>query len=70
MAFLTQTRPNAALSERLHAFTSALSERYAQYRLYRRTLDELEALSTRELADLGLHKSALKSVAYEAAYKA
>ena len=43
--------------------------RITRYRLYRKTLIELSELTTRELADLGLHRSMLKRVAYEAAYK-
>ncbi|MFN3937620.1 MAG: DUF1127 domain-containing protein [Gemmobacter sp.] len=37
-------------------------------RVYRRTLAELNALTTRELADLGLTRSMLTRVALEAAY--
>lgn len=70
MAFLTQTRPSASLAERFNAVYSDLSERFARYRVYRRTLDELYTLSDRELNDLGLNRSMLKRVAYEAAYKA
>ncbi|MCG7625264.1 DUF1127 domain-containing protein [Epibacterium sp. Ofav1-8] len=46
----------------------ALREKVAQYRVYRQTLTELNALSGRELADLGLNRSMLKRVALEAAY--
>ncbi|MCG7630406.1 DUF1127 domain-containing protein [Epibacterium sp. MM17-32] len=47
----------------------ALREKIAQYRVYRQTLTELNALSGRELADLGLNRSMLKRVALEAAYE-
>ncbi len=70
MAFLTQTRPNAALTERATALFSDVAERFARYRVYRHTLNELRSMSKRELDDLGLNPSILKSVAYEAAYKA
>jgi len=43
-------------------------EKFVQYRLYRETLNELSALSGRELADLGLNRSMLKHIALEAAY--
>lgn len=46
----------------------ALKTRWSQYRVYRRTFDELSALTDRELADLGLHRAQLNGVAYEAAY--
>ena len=42
--------------------------RFAQYRVYRETLNELNALSARDLADLGLNRSLVKRTAYEAAY--
>ncbi|KUP91700.1 DUF1127 domain-containing protein [Tritonibacter horizontis] len=42
--------------------------RFAQYRVYRETLNELNALSGRELADLGLNRSMLKRAALDAAY--
>lgn len=38
------------------------------YRLYRRTLVELEALNARELADLGLSPFDIRQVAYESVY--
>lgn len=40
----------------------------AQYRAYRTTLNELEALSSRELADLGLARANIRDVARSAAY--
>lgn len=40
----------------------------ADYRLYRRTLDELENLSDRELNDLGLSRSVLGDIARQAVY--
>lgn len=49
---------------------SVLREKWAQYKVYRRTLNELNSLSGRELADLGLNHSMLQSVAYETAYGA
>lgn len=36
---------------------------YKKWRTYRRTVDELSALSTRELNDLGISRSDIKSVA-------
>jgi len=41
----------------------------AQYRMYRTTLAELRNLSARELNDLGLNATTIRSVAFEAAYK-
>lgn len=47
-----------------------LKTRFQNYRMYRNTLNELSALSDRELADLGLHRSILNRVAFQAAYEA
>jgi len=40
----------------------------AKRALFRKTFAELDALSNRDLADLGMHRSTIKSVAYQAAY--
>jgi len=45
-----------------------LSKAIEDYRLYRQTLDELEALNDRELADLGLSRHVLRDVANESVY--
>jgi uncharacterized protein YjiS (DUF1127 family) len=42
----------------------------ADYRLYRRTLAELEALNDRELADLGLSRLVIREIAYDSVYGA
>ncbi|MCL3882316.1 DUF1127 domain-containing protein [Marivita sp. GX14005] len=57
------------LSERFAALVTTLREKAARRRTYRVTLRELNALNTRELADLGLNRSMLTRVAYQAAYE-
>ena len=39
-------------------------------RVYRTTLRELQNLSAREMADIGINPSNIRSIAYEAAYEA
>ncbi|SHF80703.1 protein of unknown function [Litoreibacter ascidiaceicola] len=68
MAYATSIRTAPTLIERLVAFKNDLAERHAKNRLYRQTLDELQVLSNRELADLGMNRANLKSIAHEAAY--
>jgi len=68
MAFTTSIHTAPTLLERLVAYKNDLAERHAKNRVYRETLDELQALSSRELADLGMSPANLKSIAYEAAY--
>ncbi|EGJ20554.1 hypothetical protein RSWS8N_00710 [Cereibacter sphaeroides WS8N] len=40
----------------------------AQRRIYRQTVRELNSLTTRELSDLGIHRSMITRIAMEAAY--
>jgi uncharacterized protein YjiS (DUF1127 family) len=44
------------------------AEGYHAWRLYRRTVTELQRLSPRELDDLGLNRSTLTEAAFEAVY--
>lgn len=61
-------RAHISLSDRIAGFRAELAERRAKYAVYRRTLEELSQLGDRELADLGVHRSSIKSIAAEAAY--
>ena len=60
----------ARLGRSLSRVVADYRERNRQYRVYRRTLGELSALSDRELSDLGIHRSAIRSIAHKAAYGA
>lgn len=69
MAYINTSRAaDTGLRARLTALTEGFAERYARYRLYRETMAELSHLSARELADLGIHRSQIQSIATEAAY--
>ncbi|WP_099827591.1 DUF1127 domain-containing protein [Oceaniglobus indicus] len=61
----TATRGNTG---RFAATMNSLRVRLAQYRVYRRTLNELERLSDRDLADLGISRSMITTVSADAAY--
>ncbi|MGA9433550.1 MAG: DUF1127 domain-containing protein [Roseobacter sp.] len=50
-------------------FAQTVVARYAHYRTYHRSVAELRKLSDRDLKDLGLNRSMIKSVALEAADK-
>lgn len=56
------------LGERAVAFVKALRDNRRRYRMYRQTVRELTALTERELADLGIHRSSISAIAMEAAY--
>ena len=70
MAFATDTRRATAhhLSEDLSVAVYAAMQRITNYRAYRRTIRELADLSSRDLADLGLHRSEIRRVAHESVY--
>ena len=57
-----------SLGQRFAAFRADMADNAAKRKIYRTTLAELETLSSRDLADLGISRSSIKSVAYEAAY--
>jgi uncharacterized protein YjiS (DUF1127 family) len=66
------TYQTAAVGEAKAAggFVAQLKQRLANYRRYRATLAELQALSPRDLADLGLSEYDLQSVAWDSVYRA
>ena len=68
---MTSVNTATARSEidRLAAALTTVVDRYKKNRAVRRTLRELDALGNRELADLGLNRSSLNRVAYQAVYK-
>lgn len=69
-AFAHTSIERAPVSHRIAAAAAAIREAYGRYKTYRATVNELESLSGRELADIGLHRSMIKSIATEAAYGA
>ncbi|KMK66657.1 DUF1127 domain-containing protein [Puniceibacterium sp. IMCC21224] len=72
MAYATHIT-SAAQGTDVSVFSALLTKlrlQLAQRRTYNQTLRELEALSNRELADLGISRSSIRSIAQEAAYGA
>ena len=47
---------------------NTLREQMAKRAAYRATVAELNTLSGRDLADLGIHRSSIRSIAYQATY--
>ena len=69
MAFLTDTfSVQGTMGDKLVAFWSNFREARTKRAVYRQTINELAGLSNRELADLGIHRSAIRRIAYESAY--
>jgi uncharacterized protein YjiS (DUF1127 family) len=68
MAYVNNTR-TITLADRFAAFRNELSTVLAKRKVYNTTVSELSNLSNRELADLGIHRSAIKGIARESAAK-
>lgn len=70
MAFVSLPRvsaPTALPVRALHAFEN-FKKTMHQRRMFRKTITELNALSDRELHDLGLNRSMISDVARSAVY--
>ena len=59
---------NRKLVARDMGIINGFAQRVKRYRTYRQTLEELESLSDRELADLSISRSQIRGIAYRAAY--
>ena len=57
------------LTERLFAMVADLGERLRKARAFRRAYNELAALPDSQLRDMGLNRSMIRRVAYQAAYE-
>ena len=69
MAYVNSTSTNYGnLAERFAGVVKGLHLSLERRRVYNRTVRELRALTTRELADLGLTREMITRVALEAAY--
>lgn len=69
MAYVNSTRANSLSFREFFLRPLQALQLMAQRRsVYVQTLSELRALSDRDLADLGLHRSLIRAVAKDAAY--
>lgn len=69
MAYVNSSRAfRATLSDRLSSLVAQVREANARRALYSRTLRELNALSDRDLTDLGMSRFSIADVARRAAY--
>jgi uncharacterized protein YjiS (DUF1127 family) len=59
---------DASIAGGLGGLIERLRRGYANYRLYRKTLDELEVLNDRELNDLGISRLVIREIARESVY--
>lgn len=68
MAHYVENLSTARHSGLIGSFFAELRDGFARRRVYNRTYTELSQLSTRELDDLGISRSMISRLAYEAAY--
>lgn len=68
MAYVTDIRfGGTTLADRFASLRSSMADRRERRRMYTQTFKELNALTPRELADIGIAKSDIKRIAMEAA---
>ena len=69
MAYAVQNKGTAlSITARLGEIFTQASEAYLAWSVYRRTYNELSSLSARDLNDLGINRSTIRSIALESAY--
>ena len=69
MAYVSGNRAvSLSLVQRIAALRENAAESFRNWRVYRTTIAELNALSPREMADLGINASMIRRIALEAAY--
>ncbi|KAF0116156.1 MAG: hypothetical protein FD150_641 [Rhodobacteraceae bacterium] len=69
MAYVNTTRiARKGFADRLAMLRDAVLTAIAQRRTYLRTVAELNGLTDRELADLGISRLGITEIAHEAAY--
>lgn len=68
MAYVISHSAAPSITDRLGAIVTAVKARLARRAIYVQTLKELEALTDRELLDLGISPLSIHAVAAEAAY--
>jgi uncharacterized protein YjiS (DUF1127 family) len=69
MAFVSTTKKTpVTLGDRIGAWLAGFGRATQDYRLYRQTLNELGAMSDRDLADIGISRVQVEDIAREAVY--
>ncbi|MDO9639750.1 MAG: DUF1127 domain-containing protein [Pseudotabrizicola sp.] len=69
MAYINSSRAASyGIADRALAIVKTIRVGLERRRVFKQTVRELQALSNRELADLGIHRTMITRVANEAAY--
>ena len=67
---IAELAPTSARHGFWQAPLASLTEAWSRYQIYKRTLNELNALSSSDLDDLGINRCMITRLANEAAYGA
>ncbi len=67
---MTHAITHAGAQQSGSGYIARLRKAWADYRLYRETLVELQSLTDRDLDDLGISRHALTDIARDAVYNA
>ncbi|MGR3659592.1 MAG: DUF1127 domain-containing protein [Paracoccaceae bacterium] len=70
MAYATTTRIEAGLFDRIASAFRSFKAQNVKHRAFRKTVLELESLSTHELNDLGISRGDIQSIAYQSTFNA
>lgn len=69
MAYVNATRiGDWGIGHMIGSLMTKLNDQRRRNRVYRQTVSELNALNDRDLADLGIARSTIRSIAMQAAY--
>ena len=68
MAYVNSRSSTVSIADRFAALFKAGKENAERRRVYNQTVNELNALSDRDLADLGMSRGNIVAIAREAAY--
>lgn len=70
MVYLTEFgSKKSALTDQITDFWNMVKTGFEMRRMYRRTIQELSSISTRELSVLGIHRSMIRQIPLEATDK-
>ena len=69
MAYMNIARSSEwGIAQQIKAYFDRMSDQRRRGRVYRETVDELRAMSDRDLADIGVHRSTIEEIAMKAAF--
>jgi uncharacterized protein YjiS (DUF1127 family) len=68
MAYTTTSAASTGVFDRVATAMKSIKDSMRRRRVYKQTVSELRALSTRELNDLGISRSMISRIALEASY--